>query len=231
MGYYQSLIAAVLDSAGNQFVQRNEVLQFVKPIFISWSQPAAEGIQDGWEPLANGTLRAKYQLEDIVDRFEYSINPVSPNPNLRLFDYAQNYALGTHTVLFHLLLPPQFLPFKEAIKPIPTYARLVEERFLMGWTSESHEWFRFTFTTVDPDTFYKKAVELEQFVISGQNDYLETLEERSTLEEQLKIWQGNRQYLEVQEARYGGVLPLSMYNQLETTKRRIASLKARLSHS
>ena len=231
MGYYLSLVAAVLDREDDHFVQRNQFLVFGDEVFVAWCRSVPERMPAGWTLLADGTLRARYRPEGVARSDESTTSPVDSLDEPGTFRYAELWDMGRLedvSALFHLALPPGHLPRLGTVEPFPMYARLEGERFVMGWIWEPDVWIRFTFEEVPPDVFSDDAVRLERLVKEGQEAARAAASDYISLQTQLRTWRSNLNYLEEQAALYGARVPVDIHNQVEHARAQIADVEQRI---
>ena len=228
MGMYMSLIAAVLIREEDQFVQRNEVFQFEDEVYVAWCRSPRRELPPGWETRADETLQVRYQPDRWREYVEHETSPVYPESDPNLFSYAEMFDVGYGmSALFHLVLPPRHLPHLESFQPFPSYARSENDRFVLGWIRQSNVWIRFTFAEVATETFAAQATALRRAVVQQQAMHLEGEAELSSIEAQLRTWQGNRRFLEEKAAKYGLDVPIHIHNELEEARAQIAALESR----
>lgn len=228
MGMYLSLIAAVLVREEEQFVQRNEILQFEDEVYVAWCRSPRRDLPPGWETRADETLQVRYQPDRWREYVEHETSPVYPESDPNLFSYAEMFDVGHGmSALFHLVLPPRHLPRFETFQPFPSYARSERERFVLGWIRQSNVWIRFTFAEVTAEAFAEQATALRRAVIEQQATVLEDEAELPSIEAKLRTWHGNRRFLEEKAAKYGLDVPIHIYNELEEARAQIAALESR----
>lgn len=232
MGMYLNLATAVLQPKEDGFVQQNQVFYFEEEVYVAWCHAPREVASPGWSMVAAETLRIQRPAEYLHPGAEFRTEPVYPEDEPGRFTYAERFDLGGGDPgLFHLVMPPGYLPLGDSFQPRPTYARPQGDRFVMGWIWQPGIWFRFEFEAVSPDDFTRKAKRLQRRLIQDQaaspepeTDYLS---DYLSIETQLRTWVGNRQFLEEQVANFGLQVPLHIHNELENAKAQIARLENR----
>jgi hypothetical protein len=229
MGWYMSLVASVLERNENQFLQRNEIIQFNHEVYVTWCRPAKGPVKLGWIEHADGTLRAQHQHSDIANSVVYETNPVNEGVSPSVFSYAEQFDMGDPgtSMLFHLALPPLYMPKLESIEPFPTYARAEGNRIVMGWIRQPRTWFRFEFEQVSPKIFDSKAGILRRAVVNGQAKNLESEQDLESIDRRLRMWTENVQVLQQQAAEYGSLVPADLREEIKDAKTQVTELGKR----
>jgi hypothetical protein len=227
MGFYQSAVAGVLEQRGDQFVQHNQVLNQDEKAFLSWTRPPAGPLPDGWTTLAEGTLRAaRVQWEQLI---EYEVCPVEVGRDPGTFTYGYHYDSPGVPSVFHLLLPANHVPRIDRISPLPAYARVHQDRLILGWIQPEMEWFRFVFGAAERGTFEALATAVCDYVEGGNGSAPNLSGIRTqSLERQHEIRRRNLEYLEERAALYGIDVPLWLHNQLGDAQAELAGVEQRL---
>lgn len=242
MGWYFTLVAATLDWEEGGFIQRNELLQFAEEVFVAWCRPARGDVPTGWTTLAANTLRVKIAPGGWGDRVAFATNPVYPGEDAHSFAYyAEGFGMPIDGVsaIFHLALPPGFLPPLATVDPFPLYAWQHADRFVLGWEWRQGVAFRLALNAVEPGDYAAKARELERNFRAAKIQREQTpasiaslplLEaEIDSVLRQLQTHRGNLLFLQEQQALHGPIdIPLDLMNNIRLTQEEIERLEQRL---
>jgi hypothetical protein len=241
MGWFLSLVAATLERSDDDFIQRNELLQFGSEVFVAWCRPGRGAIPAGWSTLADNTLRVKTEPGRWVERVEFETNPVYPADDPRTFEYyAEGFGMPIYDVsaIFHLAFPPGYLPQLPTIDPFPLYAWQHAERFVLGWVWQHGVSFRLRFGAVEPASYAANASSLQAAFRTAKAQRQRQgvpMESRLALEQeiescnrQLRTLRGNLLHLEEQKALYGPIhLPIDLMNSIRLTQEDLEQLEER----
>lgn len=242
MGWYLTLVAATLDRDNDDFVQRNELFQYVDEVFVAWCRPARGAMPAGWTTLAGGTLRVKSQPERWVQHVEFDTDPVYRTDDPDTFAYyAEGFDLSIHdmSAIFHLALPPGYLPQLATVAPFPLYAWRHTNRFVLGWVWQHGVSFRLTFKAVAPDAYSADATDLEA-AFRAARAQLQTqaaqIASREILEQeiesclrQVRTFRGNLLLLEEMRASHDPLnVPIDLMNRIRLTREDVEQLEERL---
>lgn len=169
MGKFIGIIAAALDYEGGEFTQTTELLDFPDLVWVYYCRPHLGAPQPGWADLAAETLRVSLEPPPYRrDRIEWQ-PAVTPDETTGAFEYAAE-VMGVEpgSNLFHLALPPGFLPLVDSWDVPPLYGHADGSRFVLGWTINldwsdhalDDPWPTFRFQAAEAGTFAELAAEL-----------------------------------------------------------------------
>jgi hypothetical protein len=164
MGKFIGVIAASLQEQDNTFVQGTEVLEFPNPVWIYYCRPHLGPPPTGWLDLAENTLRvssAEYMRHDLLEWEPLII----PQEESGVFEYtAEQFGVEPGNNLFHLALPPDFLPVAASWDIEPLYGHADGSRFVIGWGGHDSIWPALSFKRLEPADFISQARELERAI-------------------------------------------------------------------
>ena len=208
MGDQAVVVTGVLNRDGDDFETQYEIRRFKigKFVFCAWCAPQKGDPPDLHYDLADKTLRCKFDPADYetpVDSFlSVDVVPLDGD-GTEMFQFIRERfrieAQGSYWdheegSLFHLVLPPNHLPFPEveSIEPQPTYGWRHNERFVIGWQRSLDYRCTFRFRKVAPEDFEKQARELRDKIkklppqggtgkIQVSRDQLREIEEKEAL--------------------------------------------------
>lgn len=242
MGWYLTLVAATLERDNDDFIQRNELLQFGDEVFVAWCRPGRGAIPAGWTTIADNTLRVKTERGRWVERVEFDTNPVYQTDDPHTFEYyAEGFGMPIYDVsaIFHLAFSPGYLPQLATIDPFPLYAWQHAERFVLGWIWQEGISFRLQFDAVKPDDYAASASNLQaafrtakaqrQRVMAQTGSRLALEQEIESCLRQRQTLRGNLLHLEEQKALHGPIdIPIDLMNSIRLTQEDIEQLEERL---
>jgi hypothetical protein len=164
MGKFIGIIAAALDQVDGEFIQTTELLDFPDEVWVYYCRPHLGPPKPGWTDLAAGTLRVSLQPEPFRwDTIEWQPS-ITPEEAGGSFEYAAE-VMGVEPGdnIFHLALPPRFLPVAGSWDVPPLYGHADKERFVLGWSITwnneigDNQWPVFHFAPVAPERFQEQA--------------------------------------------------------------------------
>lgn len=163
MGKFIGIVAAVLDEREGEFVQTTELLDFPDEIWVYYCRPHVGAPRPGWADLAAGTLRVSLDpppsRHDVI---EWRPN-VTPDMATGSLAYAAEvFGLEWGNNVFHLALPPGYLPVGDSWDMPPLYGHTDGDRFVLGWSILAADWPTFRFETAAPELFAPRAGRLTQ---------------------------------------------------------------------
>ena len=183
MGKGVVIATGVLSREGQRFITKYEVRRFKHERFVEWcdAQPG-EPTPGEEEDIGDGTLRCMFTPDDYYDsknpihhfrtsrditaledpltqREEFLFRHKRVSKDIGMVEW--DHQRGT---LFHLVLPPLYLPFLASIKPPPCYGwqTMSDDRFVIGWRYPLAEEFTLRFREVAPEVFAEQAEQLSR---------------------------------------------------------------------
>lgn len=225
MGWFLNVNTATINEQDGKFFQDTQSFQFWDDVYISWCQPLANELPDGWISFADGTLHAQYRTEYIPPPVHSSISPIKPDENAGIYRYSDAVYLGREGGLYHLVLPMMYLPIWDTVQPFPTYALPHKNRFVLGWIIEKPTRFNLNLIKADSKLFEQQARALQEIVDRGQDAFIERQREQESLNKQLFILRGNRQLFQEQAVNYGLAVPVILHNELQHVYEQIAHIE------
>ena len=171
MGKFIGIIAAALDFRDGQFIQTTELLDFPDEVWVYYCRPHLGPPKPGWTDLAAGTLRVSLQPEPFRhDRLEWQPS-VTPDNASGSFEYmADVMGVEPGNNVFHLALPPGFLPILDSWDVPPLYGHTDGSRFVLGWSidwniqSQVNQWPAFRFAPVAAEEFGAMATDIGRLI-------------------------------------------------------------------
>jgi hypothetical protein len=171
MGKFIGIIAAALDEREGAFVQTTELLDFPDEVWVYYCRPHMGAPKPGWTDLAAGTLRVSLEPEPFRhDQLEWQPS-VSPDSDRGSFEYmADVMGVEPGNNIFHLALPPGFLPIVDSWDVPPLYGHADGDRFVLGWSinwnneTQDNQWPTFRFEPVAPDAFAARANDIGRHI-------------------------------------------------------------------
>lgn len=140
MGKFIGVIAASLEPQDDGFVQATEVLEFVDETWVYYCRPHLGRPRPGWVDLAAGTLRLDMTRPPFHhDRFDWP--PRVSRDETGVCEYrAEVFGVSPGNNLFHLALPPGYLPVAGSWDVPPLYGHADGRRFVIGWGGYEAIW-------------------------------------------------------------------------------------------
>lgn len=159
MGKFIGVIAAALDRADGEFVQATEILDFGGETWVYYCRPQLGEPQPGWTDLAADTLRISLNPPPARhDQVEW--RPSITCDQAGTCEYiAEAFGVEQGNNLFHLALPPGYLPVPTSWDVPPLYGHADEGRFVIGWGGDQEKdiWPTFRIEPAAPEVFAPQA--------------------------------------------------------------------------
>lgn len=177
-----AVVATGVINADDDFSTQYEIRRFKEyaQVFCAWCGPQVDELPPGYHDLADGTLRCQFDdvnYETPISRFvAYDVEPLE-DQGMEGFQYVRqrfhlkaeeshwNFQMGS---LFHLVLPPGYLPFPdlETIQPQPEYGWRIGDRFAIGWLCPLNDPCTLRFRQAAPEEFVQQARQLRSAIKS-----------------------------------------------------------------
>ncbi len=163
MGKFIGIVAAVLVEREGEFVQTTVLLDFPDEIWVYYCRPHVGAPKPGWADLAAGTLRVSLDpppsRHDVIE-WRPNITPDTATGPLAYA--AEVFGLEWGNTVFHLALPPGYLPVASSWDMPPLYGHTDGDRFVLGWSILAADWPTFRFETAAAASFLSRAESLSR---------------------------------------------------------------------